>query len=45
VLRIGGTYYFLDVSFYVLVGGFVALLVLVIVARAFYRRARHENAA
>ena len=45
VLRIGGTYYFLDVSFYLLVGGFVALVVLAIVARAVYQRARHENAA
>jgi hypothetical protein len=45
VLRIGGTYYFLDVSFYLLVCGFIALVVLAIVARAFYRRSRHEHAA
>ena len=45
VVRIGGTYYFLDISFYLLVYGFIALVVLGIVGRAFYRRSRHENAA
>src|SRR5688572_16417881 len=40
VLHTGGTYYFLDLSFYILVGGLVGLLVLTAVARLTYRRRR-----
>src|SRR5260370_268458 len=44
LLRIGGTYYVLHISFYLLICGLVALVVFGAVARAFYRRSRHGNA-
>jgi hypothetical protein len=43
-IRIGDTYYFLDISFYLLVCGFITLAVLGIAARKFHRRPRHEDA-
>ena len=43
VLRIGATYYAVDISFHLLVVAIIALTVFAIIARVVWRRARREK--